>query len=50
MRHKDIIYVANADAVELAKFLDFLRTVTSSVAGVTMDSLVISDPTRGLAK
>ena len=32
MRHKDIIYAANADAVELAKFLDFLRSVTSTVA------------------
>jgi polysaccharide export outer membrane protein len=46
MRHKDIIYVANADAVELAKFLDFLRSVTSTVAGVATDGLVIGDPSR----
>jgi polysaccharide export outer membrane protein len=46
MRHKDIIYVTNADAVELAKFLDFLRTITSTVAGVATDGVLIGDPAR----
>jgi polysaccharide export outer membrane protein len=50
IRHKDIIYVANADAVELTKFLGFLRTVTASVAGVTTDALTISNPSRALAQ
>jgi polysaccharide export outer membrane protein len=46
MRHKDIIYVTNADAVELAKFLDFLRAITSTVAGVATDGVLIGDPAR----
>jgi polysaccharide export outer membrane protein len=46
MRHKDIIYVSNADSVELTKFLDFLRTITSTVASVATDGLVIADPNR----
>ena len=46
IRHKDIIYAANADAVELAKFLDFLRSITSTVAGVATDGLVIGNPGR----
>ena len=33
IRHKDILYVANADSVELLKFLNFVQSVTSSVAG-----------------
>jgi polysaccharide biosynthesis/export protein len=48
IRHKDIIYAANADAVELAKFLDFLRIVTSSVAGAATDGLTIANPSRAL--
>jgi polysaccharide biosynthesis/export protein len=46
IRHKDIIYVANADAVELTKFLEFLRTVTSTVAGVATDGAAIGNPNR----
>lgn len=46
MRHKDIIYVANAESVELTKFLDFLRTITSTAAGVATDGIVIGDPNR----
>jgi polysaccharide export outer membrane protein len=48
MRHKDIIYVSNADAVELAKFLEFLRTITSTVAGVAEDVLITRDSIRAL--
>src|SRR5262245_13870097 len=34
MRHRDTIYAANSDATEVVKFLDYLRAVTSTVAGV----------------
>lgn len=37
MRHRDVIYVSNADAVEVAKFLDFLRHITSTVSGAADD-------------
>jgi polysaccharide export outer membrane protein len=46
MRHKDIIYVSNADAVEVVKFLNFLRSITSTVAGVAEDAVVIGNPAR----
>jgi polysaccharide export outer membrane protein len=39
MRHRDIIYVANADAIEVVKFLDFIRAFTSTVVGVGGDSV-----------
>jgi polysaccharide export outer membrane protein len=48
MRHKDIIYVANADAVEVSKFLEFLRTITSTVSGVADDALITRDSVRAL--
>jgi polysaccharide export outer membrane protein len=50
MRHKDIIYVSNADAVEISKFLAFLRTITSTIAGVADDALVTRDAVRALGK
>jgi polysaccharide export outer membrane protein len=34
MRHKDVIYVSNADAVEVSKFLSYLLIVPSSVSGI----------------
>ncbi len=37
MRDKDIIYVANSRSVEVAKFFDYLHTVTGGVATVTED-------------
>ncbi len=46
MRHKDIIYVANANSVEVIKFLTFLRSITSTVAGVAEDMVVIGNPAR----
>ena len=48
MRHRDIIYVANADSIELEKFLSHLRIVTSTVAGVTGDVLLTRDAVRAL--
>ncbi|PPC88455.1 MAG: sugar ABC transporter substrate-binding protein [Hyphomicrobium sp.] len=48
MRHKDIIYVANADAVEVEKFLGYARLITSTVAGVSVDALVTRDSIRAL--
>ena len=47
MRHKDVIYVSNADAVELSKFLAFLQQFTSTASGVARDGVVVQDP-RGL--
>ncbi len=38
IRDKDIIYVSNADAVEVTKALVYARTITSTVAGVTTDA------------
>jgi polysaccharide biosynthesis/export protein len=37
MRHKDVVYVSNADAVEVSKFLGYVRTITSTVSGVASD-------------
>ena len=48
MRHKDIIYVTNADSVEVVKFLGYVRTITSTVAGVSFDALVTRDSIRAL--
>jgi hypothetical protein len=47
MRHKDVVYVATADSVEIVKFLDFLRAITSTVAGVGQDIAVTRDLSRG---
>ena len=41
MRHKDVIYVSNAELIEVVKFLDYLRAITSTVAGVRGDILLI---------
>ncbi len=43
MRHKDIIYVSNADAVEVTKFLGYVTTITSSVSGVAGDTGLTGD-------
>ena len=48
MRHKDIIYVSNADSVEVVKFLIYLRTITSTVSGVADDAVVTRDAVRAL--
>jgi len=48
MRHKDIIYVTNADSVEVVKFLDYIRAITSTVAGVSVDAVTIRNPNNAL--
>jgi polysaccharide export outer membrane protein len=47
MRHKDVIYVSNADSVEVVKFLDFIRAMTSTVSGVAGDTVLTKDAIRG---
>src|SRR5262245_21876278 len=46
MRHKDVIYASNADAAEVGKFLGYVRTITSTVAGVATDVSVTKDAGR----
>lgn len=50
MRDKDIIYIANADAVELDKFLSFVRLITGTAAGVASDALITRNATRALGQ
>lgn len=50
MRHKDIIYVSNADSVEVVKFLIYLRAFTSTVAGVADDVLITRNSRRALGR
>jgi polysaccharide export outer membrane protein len=47
MRHKDVIYVANADSVEVVKFLNYLRAITSTVSGVAVDGATVRDIAKG---
>ena len=48
MRHKDVIYVSNADSVEVVKFLDYVRSMTSTVSGVANDTVLTKDAIKGL--
>ena len=48
MRHRDIIYVANADSIEFQKFADFVLSVTGLAAGVTGDIVGTRDAIRAL--
>lgn len=48
MRHKDAIYVANSDSVELEKFLAHTTAITSTVSGVATDTVVTRDAIRAL--
>jgi polysaccharide export outer membrane protein len=47
VRHKDVIYVATADSVEIVKVLDYLRAISSTVAGVGTDIGITRDLSRG---
>lgn len=47
VRHKDVIYVSNADSVEVVKFLDYARAVTSTVSGVSGDAVLTRDAING---
>jgi polysaccharide export outer membrane protein len=46
MRHKDVIYVSNADAVEVGKFLGYLLLFTSSTSGAVDDVRLTRDSIR----
>jgi polysaccharide export outer membrane protein len=47
MRHKDVIYVANADSVEFVKFLDYVSAITRTVAGTAIDGATTVDVYSG---
>jgi polysaccharide export outer membrane protein len=47
VRHKDIIYVATADSVEVVKFLNYLRAISSTVSGVAIEGATTRDVIRG---
>jgi polysaccharide biosynthesis/export protein len=49
MRGKDILYVSNAEAVEVTKFLAFLRIVTSTGGGVAQDGALARQGIRYLS-
>lgn len=48
MRNKDAIYVANADSIELEKFISHSRSITNYVAGTAVDVLATRDAIRAL--
>lgn len=48
MRDKDVLYVSNADSVELIKFLDVLNATTSTVSGVSDDVVSTRAAARSL--
>ena len=50
MRHKDIIYVTNADAVEVVKFMAFLRSITSTVAGYAGDAVLTRESVLAIGR
>jgi polysaccharide export outer membrane protein len=47
LRNRDILYVANADSVEVSKFLGYIRTITSTVSGVASDVVITGDAGAG---
>ncbi|TCM57783.1 polysaccharide export outer membrane protein [Rhizobium sp. PP-F2F-G48] len=48
MQDKDILYVTNADSVEVIKFLDILNSVTSTASGVSSDVVNTRDAGKAL--
>ncbi len=48
MADKDILYVSNADSVEVVKFLDIINSVTSGTAGPVVDAVAISEGIKDL--
>jgi polysaccharide export outer membrane protein len=48
MQDKDVIYVPNADSVEVLKFLTYARAITSTVAGVSSDAVTTRNAARAL--
>lgn len=50
LRDKDIVYISNADSVELIKFLDVLNSVTTTVSGVSADARLTRNNAVSLSK
>ena len=50
MEDKDIIYVSNADSVELIKVLSVINSVSSGVAGPATDAVTFRDSVRALRR
>nr|WP_244475263.1 polysaccharide biosynthesis/export family protein [Rhizobium sp. Leaf341] len=48
MQDKDILYITNADSVEVIKFLDILNSVTSTASGVSSDVVNTRDAGKAL--
>ncbi|BCJ91925.1 sugar ABC transporter substrate-binding protein [Terrihabitans soli] len=48
MRNRDILYVSNADSVELLKFLLVVNAVSSTAAGVSDDVVTVKDNVKAL--
>lgn len=48
MEDKDILYVSNADSVELIKFLSLVNSVTAGTAGPVADAVTIKNGIRTL--
>jgi polysaccharide export outer membrane protein len=49
MQDKDIIYITNADSVELLKFLNIVNSVSTTAAGVPSDAVSVRDSVRALS-
>jgi polysaccharide export outer membrane protein len=50
MQDKDILYVSNADAVELTKVFNIVASATSTVSGTATDVVLTSNPSRAFRK
>jgi polysaccharide biosynthesis/export protein len=50
MRHKDVIYVATADSVELEKFMDHTRAITGTISGTAADIAATRQSFRSLGQ
>ena len=46
MRHRDVIYVSNADAVEVTRFLDYLLRLTGAASGTADDFWLVRQTIR----
>ena len=50
MQDRDVLYVSNADKVELFKFLELMTVTTGAVAASTTDAVTIRSNVRALAR
>ena len=46
MKDKDILYVSNADSVELLKVLNIISSATSGVSGPAADAVTVRDAVK----